>query len=89
MLLNFLTDNELLKEMGGMRKAITISFIVVYFALLALSSIEDLGASYTGMFQIMIDHFTYLVGIVVVFYFGSSTVEKYIEKKYPNKDINN
>jgi hypothetical protein len=80
--LNVLTGNKKLCQ-GEMRKAITITFIVVYLALLALSTNIDVAKSYTGMFQIMIDHFTYLVGIVVVFYFGSRAVEKYIEKKYP------
>ena len=82
--LNILTGNKNLCK-GEMRKAITISFIVVYFALLSLSTINNLGISYTGMFQTMIEHFTYLVGIVIVFYFGSRSVEKYIDaKKHSN-----
>ena len=79
MLLNYLTGNGKICE-GEMRKAITISFIVVYFGLLSLSTVEDFGISYNGMFQTMIDHFTYLVGIVVVFYFGSRSVDNYINK---------
>ena len=79
--LNYLTGDPKICE-GEMRKSITITFIVVYLALLALSTNKDIANSYSGMFQIMIDHFTYLVGIVVVFYFGSRSVEKYIEKKY-------
>lgn len=84
MFLNYLTGDKNICQ-GEMRKAITISFIVVYFALLSLSTINNLGISYTGMFQTMIEHFSYLVGIVVVFYFGSRSVEKYIDtKKHSN-----
>ena len=68
-------------EQGEIRKAITISFIVVYFSLLSLVILEDFGASYTGIFQTLIDHFTYLLGIVVVFYFGSRSVEEYLKNK--------
>jgi hypothetical protein len=68
-------------EQGEIRKAITISFIVVYFSLLSLVILENFGRFYTGVFQTLIDHFTYLVGIVVVFYFGSRSVEEYLKNK--------
>jgi len=69
---------------GEVRKAITATFIIVYFALLSLINFEELGTSYTGLFKTMMDHFTYLVGIIVVFYFGSRSVEKYLDLKFNN-----
>jgi len=80
MLTKYLSASEDL-ENGEMRKAITGSFIVVYFAFLSLFTFEEFGISYTGVFKTMIDHFTYLVGIIVVFYFGSRSVEEYMKNK--------
>jgi hypothetical protein len=78
--MSYLTDSRHLNE-GEMRKAIAASFIVVYFALLSLFTFVESDTSYTGVFKAMIDHFTYLVGIIVVFYFGSRSVEEYMKHK--------
>ena len=77
--LNYLTGDPKICE-GEVRKAITITFIVVYLAIFSLSTNTNISNSYNGMFQIMIDHFTYLVGIVIAFYFGSTTAEKFRKK---------
>jgi Na+/proline symporter len=77
------SDKKALKK-GEMRKAIAGSFIVVYFAFLSFLIFEESGTSYTGAFKTMIDHFTYLIGIIIVFYFGSRSVEEYMKQK---KDI--
>jgi len=83
MLLYNPSDSKYLKK-GEMRKAIAGSFIVVYFAFLSLLTFEESGTSYTGVFKTMIEHFTYLVGIIVVFYFGSRSVDEYMKNKKEN-----
>ncbi|KYK24035.1 hypothetical protein AYK24_06890 [Thermoplasmatales archaeon SG8-52-4] len=83
MLVNFMSETKELKK-GEMRKAIAASFTTVYFAVLSLLIFTDLGQSASGLSKTMIDHFTYLVGIIVVFYFGSRSVDKYVESKKDN-----
>jgi len=83
MLTKYLSASEDL-ENGEMRKAIAGSFIVVYFAFLSLLIFEESSTLYTGVFKTMIDHFSYLVGIIVVFYFGSRSVDEYMKNKKEN-----
>ena len=82
MLVNYLSKSKVLDK-GEMRKAIAASFVVIYFALLSLLTFTGFGPSNTELAETIIGHFTYLVGIIIVFYFGSRTVEKYIEKRGP------
>jgi hypothetical protein len=77
-------DDKKHLDSGEVRKAIAATFIVVYFAVFALINFEQFGTEYTGLFKQMLDHFTYLVGIIVVFYFGSRSVEKYLEFRKDN-----
>ncbi len=71
MLANYLSGSADLNK-GEIRKAITASFIAVYFVLVSLFSFSEFNPS--NLAETIIGHFTYLVGIIVVFYFGSSTV---------------
>lgn len=61
------------------RKAITCSFIVVYFSLVSLLTLTDIVVSDTELAKTIIYYFTCLVGNVVVFYFGSRAVENYLD----------
>ncbi len=78
MLANYLSGSADLNK-GEIRKAITGSFIAVYFVLVSLLSFSELSS--TDLAETIIGHFTYLVGIIVVFYFGSSTVRDYLTGK--------
>ena len=69
-------------EMGEMRKAITGSFITVYFVVVALLIFKGVDTVDTELSKTIIGHFTYLVGIIIVFYFGSRGVREYL--KYRN-----
>jgi hypothetical protein len=80
MLINQLSESQNVDK-GEMRKAMAASFIIVYFALLSLLTNSELGSSNSELSRVIIEHFTYLVGIIIVFYFGSSTVREYINKK--------
>ncbi|TET62872.1 hypothetical protein E3J48_03600 [Candidatus Aerophobetes bacterium] len=80
MLANYLSDSPTLDK-GEMRKAITGSFIAVYFALVSLLTFTGFSPSSEKLAETIIGHFTYLVGIVVVFYFGSSGVREYLKFK--------
>ena len=77
MLINHLSKSTDFDK-GEVRKAMTGSFIVVYFSLVSLLTLTDIGVSDTELAKTIISHFTYLVGIVVVFYFGSRAVENYL-----------
>lgn len=60
-------------DRGEYRKAITTSFVVVYFILLAANAVTGLDGVKLNLGNI-IDNFTYLVGMIIGFYFTSSMV---------------
>lgn len=78
MLANYLSVSKELDK-GEVRKAITGSFIAVYFTLVSLLTFTRFSPSNAGLAKTMISHFTYVIGIIIVFYFGSSSVRRYLE----------
>ena len=90
MLANFLSESSNLDK-GEVRKAITASCFAVYFAITglllearstaptALTAPTAQGTTETELAKTIVAHLTYLVGIIVAFYFGSRSVEKYLE----------
>jgi len=79
-LVNYLSNSAAFDK-GEMRKAIAGSFIAVYFALVSLLTFTGFSPSSEKLAETIIGHFTYLVGIVVIFYFGSSAVRDYLKMK--------
>lgn len=71
------------------RKAITASFLTMYFAFVALLCFEDTQITDVAIIQPVISHFTYLVGLVVVFYFASSSISDYLNKNTKNNSTMN
>jgi len=74
MLANRLSRTRYLDK-GEMRKALTASIIVIYFALISLLTCEDCKFADSELSETIIGHFTYIVGIVIAFYFGSRAIE--------------
>jgi cation transport ATPase len=72
-------DPELAKK--EMRKAIAASFTLVYLAVLAYVLSGTLTAN-TELAETVVRHFTWIVGIIIVFYFGSRLGEKLIDAKW-------
>jgi hypothetical protein len=67
-------------DTGEIRKSLTVSFIVVYFALIPLIALG--GSNLPGnSVTIMIQSLTALMAIVIAFYFSTSAVEKYVKVK--------
>lgn len=62
-----------------MRKAIAASFTLVYLILLALVVFGEVSSEQTDLAQTVTGHFTWVVGIIIVFYFGSRSVEELIK----------
>ena len=85
-LTNLLSQDPDLSK-AEMRRAIAGSSMVVYFTLLSLVTFsKDLPNS--GLAETAVAHFTYIVGIIIVFYFGSRSLEKYREAGKDNEDEN-
>lgn len=64
---------DLTIDKGGMRIAITASFVIVYLVLVGLTAFLSRGPiEMLPITQQMLVSFTGIVGVVVVFYFGSS-----------------
>jgi len=80
MLVNYLSESPGF-EKGEMRKAIAGSFIAVYFTLVALLGFKGFDIASSELAKTIIGHFTYLIGIIIVFYFGSSAVRDYLKDK--------
>ena len=80
MLSNYLShDPELAKK--EVRKAITASFTLVYLVLLALVVFTKVPDANAELAKTIVGHFTWIVGIIIIFYFGSRTVEEYLKRK--------
>lgn len=77
MLTNYLSNSRNLNQ-GEMRKALTVSFTAVYFSLISLLTFKDFPISEKEIAQSITGHFTYLIGIIIVFYFGSSAMREYL-----------
>ncbi|MBP2046940.1 hypothetical protein [Methanobacterium aggregans] len=67
-------------DTGEIRKALTGAFITVYLTFVPIVTFE--GAKITGTSaNTVIANFTWIVGIIIIFYFGSRTVEAYVNGK--------
>jgi len=77
---NYLSrDPELAKK--EMRKAIAATFTLVYLIFLALVIFGEAFVAETGLAETIVGHFTWIVGIIIIFYFGSRSVEEYLKRK--------
>jgi hypothetical protein len=83
-LTNFLSESSELST-GELRKSLAASSIVVYFVVLSWVLSPKLSVSDSELAKTVVGHFTYIIGIIVVFYFGSRSVEKYLETKKEEK----
>lgn len=68
---------------GEMRSAMTASITVVYLVITALTFTRD--PSDAAVATTVIQHFTWVMGAVVVFYFGSKGVLQFMEVKAKNE----
>ena len=77
---NYLScDPELHKR--EMRKAIAASFTLVYLSLLPLILSGKTLSAETELAKTIVGHFTWIIGIIIIFYFGSRSVEEYLKRK--------
>ena len=79
MLTNYLSESTAFDK-GEMRKAITASVVVVFFALIALFSMPTKPIKEEIAKQ-SLEHIAYLVGILIAFYFVSRSVDSFIKAK--------
>ncbi len=76
---NYLSgDPEFAKK--EMRKAIAASFTLVYLVFLALVVFSEDFLAETELAKTVVGHFTWIVGIIMIFYFGSRSLEEYLKK---------
>lgn len=70
---------------GEVRKALTVAFITVYFAMMPLIIFG--GAKYLPGQSInsLVETFTALLAIIIGFYFGTRAIEKYVKAKNNTK----
>jgi len=68
-------------DTGEVRKALTGSFIVIYFAFVPLITFGNISLASAEPIKTIITNFTWIVGAIVIFYFGSRAVEEYIKSK--------
>ena len=74
-LLSFLPpDGQMTKSKT--RNAITATFIVAYFLLLGLFVFKGGDNEVSGIADTLVTNFTFLMGVVIAFHFGTATYEK-------------
>lgn len=70
----------------NIRKSIAAAFLTMYFVFVSLLCFEDTQITDIEIVQPVISHFTYLVGLVVIFYFATSSISEYLKFKGESKD---
>lgn len=80
-IVSFASKQASIIGIDSIRKAITASFISMYFVFVSVICLEDTNITDVEIVQPVISHFTYLVGLVVAFYFASTSLSEYIKKK--------
>ncbi len=70
---------------GEVRKALTVSFIAVYFALMPLLAFGGVQYIPGQPVTILIQSFTAIMAIIIGFYFGTRAIEKYVKAKKKGK----
>lgn len=68
-------------DTGEVRKALTGSFVIIYFSLVPLLTFGSLILPADESIKTIITNFTWIVGAIVIFYFGSRAVEEYVKSK--------
>ncbi len=66
-------------DTGEVRKALTGSFIIVYFAFISLVTMGNVNALALEPIKTIATNFTWLVAVIVIFYFGSRAVEEFVK----------
>lgn len=66
---------------GEVRKALTSSFVVTYFAFLPLVTYGSVNLPADEPVKTIVTNFTWIVGAIVIFYFGTRALEEYVKTK--------
>ena len=88
MLTNYLSHDLALAK-KEMRKALAASFTMVYLIFLALVVFGESSTVETETAKTIVGHFTWVVGVIITFYFGSRLLEdrkKGVEKETPKTE---
>lgn len=68
-------------DTGEIRKAVTVSFITVYFVFVPIVTFGSIRIPQDEPFKTIITNFTWIVGLIIAFYFGSRVIEEYVKSK--------
>jgi hypothetical protein len=68
-------------DTGEVRKALTGSFVIIYLALVPLITFGTITIPAEEPIKTIVTNFTWIVGAIVIFYFGSRAVEEYVKAK--------
>ena len=74
-LANYVSSDSHDLDKGEIRRALTASLVVVYFTLLALVTCTTCGIQDSEFAKKILENFTYVIVILIIFYFGSRTLE--------------
>lgn len=66
---------------GEVRKAITGSFVIIYFAFVPLVAFGSINLPSDEPIKTITTNFTWIVGAIVIFYFATRAVEEYVKAK--------
>ena len=79
-LVNYMSGTAPLNT-GEVRKALTVSFVAVYFAMMPLLAFGGVQYIPGQPVTILIQSFTAIMAIIIGFYFGTRAIEKYVKAK--------
>jgi hypothetical protein len=84
LIVNYMSGSSPL-DTGEIRKALTGSFVILYFVLVPLITFGGITVTQGEAVKTIITNFTWIVGAIIIFYFGSRAVEEYVKIKDDKK----
>ncbi len=80
LVVNYMSGSSPL-DTGEIRKALTGTFVILYFVFIPLVTFGGISVTQGDSVKTIITNFTWIVGAIIIFYFGSRAVEEYVKSK--------
>jgi hypothetical protein len=80
LVVNYMSGSSPL-DTGEIRKALTGTFVILYFVFIPMVTFGGIAVTQGEQVKTIITNFTWIVGAIIIFYFGSRAIEEYVKIK--------
>lgn len=82
LIVNYMSGTAPLNS-GEIRKALTVSVLTVYLTFVPLITFGSIDIPAQGAVKTVVENFTWIVAIIIIFYFVTRAIEEYGKLKHP------